>query len=1030
MNKNQLQTEGRIEQPKAEFKSSFKAWIRMVAFVVIVVFLPEQVAQAVEYDWRVFWNKPVAGTVAPGALKNLTNIDTALAIRNVLKDIANKPINAIKVSSNLTISLDKPLVMSNERIDEITEWLKGKPCGSQALYDYLTYSGIKVNEGDIAIMALTADIINEVVRPEGNPTVIKNSLYALSQASKFFGVDLIPVKITDFQDLNKLTPFIAHLNYEHYILVTKIAEEKVYYLDNHKEEFLPKEKFLNEFTGYALTPILPGEARLLDDLESKKIIGGYKRTGDWGRPSRAARRQAGVSVSAGDVKVRDLPNWQVNYMARALIGKNIDVEAIKRQMGDKTLNYLMNTLTRKGPYKAERSNYLKKINSGPGATESWYNSIPQRWTPQQIQALSRTLNATYGNQVPITTNYAILREWHEKYMTSHVGGEVRIRPATFLLKVYNPTVNVVTVANNRNRLAGYSVQFNYGAYSQRYSINHGFRQTLYNGSQEQHFIMGYGPQKGVAVVRVMRTPIRIPSSQFSSGYYFNFIRQVLPNNDVVGIRNGIGKDQEFTKYEYYGTNYKGVLNSEFINLNQEGQFKARGGYLITFDRDMANFNPQPLLEHSIVVQKLHHVRGFGQVPTEYVSGIAAIPNTKALGGISAMNPDVNFVDMKQNLSVVLSGSTKTPAMAANITFKDDAGATWRIKGWDGMRAVHIKLQHNIDPTKGPIGNMDSNTILVSDPDKSWKIEAPSATFFESLKFDSDKVGESGPSGNISFTGWEVGRSSPLAPLYNSAFNKAFGVLKKDGKIIDRDTGWDRVYGGYGGKKDGVFHRHLFSLDGVDYASKTGNLDSIDREAHIWEDSKNYNVRAFADYRFFDSHNPGLHSGETALYLKNQDGSIIERLQRIRDSQGRDLIKWNPTRDGDGYYSFTAYNNSSRYDERVGGGFINLRETRGREFVGSTPLIGGTPYSTIEVWNRGRKALGYYFNQLAADDNGNFTGFSYPTLLKLGSKNTNTNFISVEDLERSVDILVGQPVDIIRGDLHDSQQTAFDLMSLA
>ena len=55
INKNQQQTEDRFEQPKtkSEFKSSFKSWIRVVAFIVVAVFLPEQVAQAVEYDWRV-----------------------------------------------------------------------------------------------------------------------------------------------------------------------------------------------------------------------------------------------------------------------------------------------------------------------------------------------------------------------------------------------------------------------------------------------------------------------------------------------------------------------------------------------------------------------------------------------------------------------------------------------------------------------------------------------------------------------------------------------------------------------------------------------------------------------------------------------------------------------------------------------------------------------------------------------------------------------------------------------------------------
>ncbi|MCK9432235.1 MAG: hypothetical protein M0R00_04690, partial [Candidatus Omnitrophica bacterium] len=280
MIKNLQPIEDRFEQPKKEFKSNFKAWIRMVAFILVAVFLPEQAAQAVEYDWRVIWNKPAVNSIAPGYLKNLENIDTALAIRNILKDISNKSIDAIKVSSNLTIKLDKPLKMSNQKIDEITEWLKGKPCGSKALADYLNYAGIKVAEGDVAIMALTVDILNDIIRPEGNPEVIKNSLYALSQSSKFFGADLYPVKIQDKLDIARVVPFIAHLNYDHYILVTRVTADKVYYIDNHREEFLPKDTFLEKFSGYALTGILPAGIKILDPSESKQIMG----AGDDDRP--------------------------------------------------------------------------------------------------------------------------------------------------------------------------------------------------------------------------------------------------------------------------------------------------------------------------------------------------------------------------------------------------------------------------------------------------------------------------------------------------------------------------------------------------------------------------------------------------------------------------------------------------------------------------------------------------------------------------------------------------------------------------
>jgi len=208
--------------------------------------LPEQVAQAAQYDWRVLWNKPAASSIlSPDYLKDARTIDIPLTVRNILKDISGKPINAIQLSPELTINLEKPLNISKARIDEIYNWLKGKPCGSQALYDYLSYKkGLSpqgtvpdISEEDIAVMALTIDILNDVTKPIGNPKIIKTSLYALSQASEFFGQKLYPVRL-GLTNLAKLTPFIAHLNGEHYVLVTEIAQGKVNLINNHNKELL------------------------------------------------------------------------------------------------------------------------------------------------------------------------------------------------------------------------------------------------------------------------------------------------------------------------------------------------------------------------------------------------------------------------------------------------------------------------------------------------------------------------------------------------------------------------------------------------------------------------------------------------------------------------------------------------------------------------------------------------------------------------------------------------------------------------
>ncbi|MDD5513590.1 MAG: cysteine peptidase family C39 domain-containing protein, partial [Candidatus Omnitrophica bacterium] len=267
------------EVEKKEFKSGFKAWIRVVAFILVAVFIPQEMAQAIQYDWGVLYNKP--STFAPNYLQNIPQIDIPLTIKNILLDISGKPVNAIQLSPELTLTLSKPLEMSKQRVEEIYNWLKGKPCGSKALFDYLQFKGKKVSEEDIAVMALTVDILNNVLQPEGNPDVIKNSLFALSTASEYFGEKLYPAKIekSKVSELSSsLAPFIAHLLNDHYVLVTRISEGKVYLLDNHQEKSLAQDQFINTFSGYGLVTDDKIQNRLCELLsvgEAKVVLGAY-----------------------------------------------------------------------------------------------------------------------------------------------------------------------------------------------------------------------------------------------------------------------------------------------------------------------------------------------------------------------------------------------------------------------------------------------------------------------------------------------------------------------------------------------------------------------------------------------------------------------------------------------------------------------------------------------------------------------------------------------------------------------------------
>ncbi|MDO8748233.1 MAG: cysteine peptidase family C39 domain-containing protein, partial [Candidatus Omnitrophota bacterium] len=292
--KEKLAPEPLVYKPNLEkppFESGFKTWIRVAAFIVVTVFLPEQVSWAIDFDWRVLWpntasamglDKPVftgsSKTLAPEYVKDIYRINIPDTIKKLLLDISSKPISTIQLSPTMSIELKEPLKMSKGRIEQIYNWLKGKPCGIKAFFDYLNMQGAKVEEQDIAVLALAVDILNDVVKPEGNPKIIKTSLFALAKTSEFFNHKLIPVKLStiNYELSTNLTPFIAHFKAEHYVLVTRLSQEKIYFIDEHQEEFLPINKFLKDSSGYALIPTsasLPSGIELIPDAEAKSILG-------------------------------------------------------------------------------------------------------------------------------------------------------------------------------------------------------------------------------------------------------------------------------------------------------------------------------------------------------------------------------------------------------------------------------------------------------------------------------------------------------------------------------------------------------------------------------------------------------------------------------------------------------------------------------------------------------------------------------------------------------------------------------------
>ncbi|MCG2708144.1 MAG: M20/M25/M40 family metallo-hydrolase, partial [Candidatus Omnitrophica bacterium] len=382
MNINQQQTEDSIKQPKEEFKSSFKTWIRAVAFIVIAVFLPEQAAQAMGYDPTTIWNHSYfvnqgkngfltylvadnvqrslnslaykqlnqvqldkdlvietmsikkSDTIAKTPEQNGKNVNILQSgsegilrfVTNVLKKISSpgaysqglidflnrgltfverfsyQPLSSSRAGLNLpysdsnqgTASSQKPpLYITGSVVKQINLWLKDPKtqvdnnCGINALNALFVQSGIKITREELATRAIMVDFLSGNLRELKGELAL--SLFALNKTAVSFGLKTALVKIPipsplrggQGRGIEALPlPFITYLLSEHFVLVTRVTDDKIYYKEDKEEANMPKEIFLKGFTGNCL--ILPsplrggigrGEILPLSDQEALQISG-------------------------------------------------------------------------------------------------------------------------------------------------------------------------------------------------------------------------------------------------------------------------------------------------------------------------------------------------------------------------------------------------------------------------------------------------------------------------------------------------------------------------------------------------------------------------------------------------------------------------------------------------------------------------------------------------------------------------------------------------------------------------------------
>ncbi|MDP1853265.1 MAG: cysteine peptidase family C39 domain-containing protein, partial [Candidatus Omnitrophota bacterium] len=284
-------------------------WVKAIALLVVAVFLPEQVAWAIEYNPAILWQN--GGVSVPAeiganitAYPELFNKVVAESISRYLTPLANKRLSQLELKPGLLIAIPEGKKWTKDEIKSLVSWLKQPetetvPCSTYVLYNLLLAKNKEVKVEELSTLLILIDALSGNISPTNSFSIL-NSLYSLNKTAEYFGLELYPAKlslnnsISSIDSLNSITPFIAHLSPNpeqngHFVLVTKIDNEKVYYFYDKGNTFLPREKFLENFSGYILTSNLkPVAFNLIPEEEAKAVLGARERNGgrdnwNWGK---------------------------------------------------------------------------------------------------------------------------------------------------------------------------------------------------------------------------------------------------------------------------------------------------------------------------------------------------------------------------------------------------------------------------------------------------------------------------------------------------------------------------------------------------------------------------------------------------------------------------------------------------------------------------------------------------------------------------------------------------------------------------
>ncbi|MDO8603675.1 MAG: cysteine peptidase family C39 domain-containing protein, partial [Candidatus Omnitrophota bacterium] len=135
------------------------------------------------------------------------------------------------------------------------------------------FLNVTTTKEELAQTALLVDILTGVITPESAAGKLNLSMYSMLKSTQAKGAVLKGANVTlqQIKDLGQAV--IAHVGGDHYVVITKVTDTEVKYIDNSKETVASIQEFTDMWQGNILTLNLPAGATVLSDAEMMNIRG-------------------------------------------------------------------------------------------------------------------------------------------------------------------------------------------------------------------------------------------------------------------------------------------------------------------------------------------------------------------------------------------------------------------------------------------------------------------------------------------------------------------------------------------------------------------------------------------------------------------------------------------------------------------------------------------------------------------------------------------------------------------------------------